>query len=81
MSILEILNQLEAEASTNNKLKILESHKDEPLFSQVVSLALNPFIKFGIKKIPEYKEIMHPIGDYSIKHGEKLNIFNIYGDG
>ena len=30
---------------------------------------------------PEYKEIMHPIGDYSIKHGEQLNIFNIYGDG
>jgi hypothetical protein len=30
---------------------------------------------------PEYKEIMHPIGDYSIKHGEQLNIFNIYGEG
>jgi len=24
---------------------------------------------------------MHPIGDYSIKHGEQLNIFNIYGEG
>jgi len=30
---------------------------------------------------PEYKEIIHPIGDYSIKHGEQLNIFNIYGEG
>lgn len=30
---------------------------------------------------PEYKEIMHPIGDYSIKHGEQLNIYNIYGEG
>ena len=29
---------------------------------------------------PEYKEIIHPIGDYSIKHGEQLNIFNIYGE-
>ncbi len=29
---------------------------------------------------PEYKEIMHPIGDHSIKHGEKLNIYNIYGE-
>jgi hypothetical protein len=28
---------------------------------------------------PEYKEIMHPIGDYSIKHGEQLLIYNIYG--
>ena len=30
---------------------------------------------------PEYKFIMHPIGDYSIKHGEQLNLYNIYGDG
>jgi len=30
---------------------------------------------------PEYKEILHHIGDYSIKHGEQLNIYNIYGEG
>ena len=30
---------------------------------------------------PEYKAIMHPIGDYSIKHGEQLKLYNIYGDG
>ena len=24
---------------------------------------------------------MHPIGDYNIKHGEQLLIYNIYGDG
>ncbi len=30
---------------------------------------------------PEYKEILHAIGDYSIKHGEQLNIYNIYGEG
>ena len=30
---------------------------------------------------PEYKEIMHPIGDYSIKHGEQLQLYNIYGEG
>jgi len=28
-----------------------------------------------------YKEIIHPIGDYKIKHGEKLSVFNIYGEG
>jgi hypothetical protein len=33
------------------------------------------------KLSPEYKEIMHPIGDYSIKHGEELQIYNIYGNG
>lgn len=30
---------------------------------------------------PEYKNIMHPIGDYSIKHGLKVLIYNVYGEG
>ncbi|MEM2140969.1 hypothetical protein [Nitrososphaera sp.] len=30
---------------------------------------------------PEYKNILRPIGDYQIKHGEKLLIYNVYGDG
>ena len=29
----------------------------------------------------EYKAIFHPIGYYSIKHGEKLRLYNIYGEG
>jgi hypothetical protein len=34
-----------------------------------------------LKLSGEYKKIVHPIGDYSIKHGEELQIYNIYGDG
>jgi class 3 adenylate cyclase len=33
------------------------------------------------KLTSENKSIMHHIGDYKIKHGEKLSIFNIYGEG
>jgi hypothetical protein len=33
------------------------------------------------KLSPEYMEIIHPVGDYSIKHGEELQLFNIYGEG
>ena len=33
------------------------------------------------KLSPEYMEIIHPIGDYHIKHGEELQLYNIYGDG
>jgi len=33
------------------------------------------------KLSPEYKSMMHAIGEYKIKHGEKLSIFNIYGEG
>jgi hypothetical protein len=29
---------------------------------------------------PEYKPIMHPVGDYQIKHGDRLLIYNIYSD-
>jgi len=31
------------------------------------------------KLSPQYKSIMHKIGDYSIKHGEQLLIYNVYG--
>lgn len=35
----------------------------------------------NIRKLsPEYKAILHPIGEYSIKHGESLSLYNIYGD-
>lgn len=35
-----------------------------------------------IRKLsPEYEKILHPIGNYSIKHGEELAIYNIYGAG
>ena len=33
------------------------------------------------KLSPEYKELLHPIGDYSIKHGEELQLYSIYGEG
>ncbi|HET6458507.1 MAG TPA: hypothetical protein VFG24_06480 [Nitrosopumilaceae archaeon] len=35
-----------------------------------------------IRKLsPEYEKILHPIGNYSIKHSEELFIYNIYGNG
>jgi class 3 adenylate cyclase len=39
-------------------------------------------ISNDIRKLTtENKSAMHHIGEYKIKHGEKLSIFNIYGDG
>jgi hypothetical protein len=29
---------------------------------------------------PEFKKIMHLLGNYSIKHGEKIPIYNVYGN-
>jgi len=31
------------------------------------------------KLSPEYESIMHPIGNYELKHGEQLLIYNIFG--
>ena len=31
------------------------------------------------KLTPEYESIMHRIGEYEIKHGDQLSIYNIYG--
>jgi hypothetical protein len=29
---------------------------------------------------PEYRKYLHPMGDYKIKHGEKILIYNIFGN-
>jgi hypothetical protein len=34
-----------------------------------------------MKLSKEYKKLFHPIGKYEIKHGEKIEIFNVYGPG
>ena len=33
------------------------------------------------KLTTKYAKIFHPIGDYGIKHGGRLHLYNIYGDG
>jgi class 3 adenylate cyclase len=34
-----------------------------------------------VKRIKsDYKEILHPIGDYQLRHGESILIYSIYGD-
>lgn len=32
------------------------------------------------KLSPQYKKIFHAVGSFPIKHGEKINLYNIYGD-
>jgi len=34
-----------------------------------------------LKLSSDYKKMLHPIGSYHIKHGEELQLFNIYGEG
>jgi len=42
-------------------------------------LASDRFANTVSRLRPEYKKIMHFIGDYSVKHDEKIPIYNVYG--
>lgn len=57
MTILSILNELEAESSTNEKVRIIEREKNNELLKRVFYAAYNPMIVYGIKKIPVYVTI------------------------
>lgn len=53
--IYSIIQELASTPSRNDKIAILNKHKDNALLQRVISLALNPFIQFYIRKIPAYK--------------------------
>lgn len=61
-NILNILNQLESNNSRNFKLDVLKQNKDNQLFKEVITLALNPFINFYQRKIPKY--ITKPVSQH-----------------
>jgi len=47
-----------------------------------MNIFASAMIAENVRKLsPEYEKILHPIGNYSIKHGEELYIYNIYGNG
>lgn len=54
MNLDHFFNVLASNSSRNFKLEELEKRKDNALLKRVVELALNPFIQFYIRKIPEY---------------------------
>lgn len=52
MTVHSIFKALAAEPSRNAKIEILKKHGTNALFVEVVSMALNPFIKTGQRKLP-----------------------------
>ena len=51
----EILTELENTAGRNDKIVILNREIDNKELKNVIRLALDPFVTYGIKNIPEYK--------------------------
>ena len=64
MSVLDILNQLAATPSRNEKIAILKENKKNELLKEVVRVTLDPFTQFYIRKIPAYKN--KPICDVDL---------------
>lgn len=60
---------------------IIMARRVMDLASEMNILATSRFANDIRNLKPEYQQILHAIGDYNIKHGEKLLIYNIYGDG
>lgn len=52
--ILNILNELAATPSINDKVKILQREKNNDLLKRVFQAAYNPMITYGIRQIPVY---------------------------
>ena len=52
--IIHILEELRATTKSTEKKAILESHKDNLLFQDVLYNALSPRVKFWLKQIPDY---------------------------
>lgn len=54
MTIKQIFDEIAAEPSTNKKIELLQSHKENILLQRVLHLADSPRVKFYIKQIPAY---------------------------
>lgn len=54
MNILSILENIGSDTKRSHKLAVLTQHKDNQLFMRVLKLALDPYVNFYIRKIPEY---------------------------
>lgn len=58
--ILDILEDLASNNSRLYKEKILKDNADNELLKRVINLALDPFVQFYIRKIPDYNPNLNP---------------------
>ena len=56
MNVYKILKQLESTSSRNEKIAILENNKENSLLRDVLHCALNPYIQYYQRKIPDYPD-------------------------
>lgn len=55
MNILEILELIGSDTKKSHKLAVVKQHQNNQQFQLVLKLALDPYINFYVKKIPDHK--------------------------
>jgi hypothetical protein len=79
MSILQILEDIGSDTKRSHKLALIEQHRDNALFLKIVKLALDPYVNFFIRKIPDYtfkflaEGEAHQTLDWALVELEKLS--------
>ena len=86
MSILQILEDIGSDTKRGHKLALIEKHKNNDLFLKVVKLALDPYVNFYIRKIPDYTfrflgdaNDSHKTLDWALAELEKLSSRQLTG--
>ena len=83
--ILKILDLIGSDTKRSHKLSVIEQHKDNEQFKQVVHLALNPYVNFYIRKIPDYtlqllnEDEKHQTLDWALAELKKLSSRQLTG--
>jgi ATP-dependent DNA ligase len=73
MSILQILEDIGSDTKRGHKLALIEQHKTNKQFMQVVKLALDPYVNFYIRKIPNYVSNGTQTLDWALVELDKLS--------
>lgn len=79
MSILKILEDIGCDSKRSWKLALIERHRDNAVFMDVVKLALDPYINFYIRKIPDYEPTGTQTLDWALVELEKLSSRQLTG--
>ena len=61
MNYNELFNKLAADNSRIYKEELLNDHRNDDMLKRIINLALNPFIQFYQKKIPNYAQTGCPV--------------------
>lgn len=79
MSILQILESIGQVSARTGKIAIIEQHKSNQLFLDVLQAALNPYTNYYIRKIPSYDATGSQPLSWALTELKKLEIRELTG--